>query len=363
MKILNIVTTRFEISGITNSVMNYFRYIDKSDMSIDFLVPNKVPSRLKDEIESNGGRVFEVERNRRPLSYFNNLVSIISKEKYDIVHAHGNSSTLVIEMLAAKKAGVNIRIAHSRNTTCKYLKIDKILRPLFHRYYTHGFACGEAAGKWLFGNRKFTVITNGNVIEKFAFRENVRKEYRKKYNIENQKVIGHVGSFNYQKNHEFLIDIFKRIINLDSNYTLMLVGDGPLMPSIQDKVRSLNIEDKVIFIGKSFEVDKIVQAMDIMVLPSRYEGLPNVVVEWQIAGLQSVISDCVTKEVMLTENVEFLPLETGADLWANEIIKTKLVDRKLEREKIISEITKAGFNVKENAKDLKKIYLNLVNNC
>lgn len=355
-----VVTTKFEISGITNSVMNYFRYMDKTDMNIDFLVPNLVPDRLRKEIENNGGKVFELlMRNRNPLKYMNKMESIVKNGNYDIVHAHGNSATLAVEMLAAKKAGTKIRISHSRNTTCKYLFIDKLLRPLFNRTYTQGFACGEEAGKWLFGNKKFTVITNGNDVERFTFNKNIRYEYRRAYNSEGKRVIGHIGSFNYQKNHEFLINIFYELLKINSECVLLLVGDGDLRPSIEDKVEKLGIRDKVVFAGKSLEVEKLVQAMDIMVFPSRYEGLPNVVVECQIACLPSLISDQITREVQITDLVEFLALEQGPKAWAQKINQMGQIEREDVKKDVINQITDAGFNIKENAKELKEIYKKL----
>lgn len=361
MKILTIVTTKFDISGITNSVMNYYRYMDKSDMKIDFLVPNKVSNRLRDEIESNGGRIFELlMRNKNPFLYIKQLEKIIRKGGYDIVHAHGNSSTLAVEMYAAKRAGAKVRIAHSRNTTCKYLTLDKLLRPIFNKTYTHGFACGVEAGKWLFEANPFTVITNGNDIDKFAFDEKTRNDFRQKYNLQDKKVIGHVGSFNYQKNHEFLINTFYELLKFDSNCVLVLVGEGDLKPSIEQKVVELGMEDKVIFTGKSFEVEKLLQAMDIMVLPSRYEGLPNVVVEWQIACLPSLVSDKVTSEAKLTDLVEFESLDKTPKDWAYKINKIEIINRSTISEEVQRGITKAGFNVKQNAIDLKNIYIKLI---
>ncbi|TYQ15961.1 UNVERIFIED_CONTAM: glycosyltransferase involved in cell wall biosynthesis [Acetivibrio alkalicellulosi] len=362
MRVLIIMTTTMEISGITMSVMNYYRYMDKNDMSIDFIAPNVVPKRIRDEIELNNGKIFELlMRRRNPIKYFNTMRKIISEGKYDIVHAHGNSCTLALEMLAARLEAVKVRIAHSRNTTCVHRLIHKLLRPIFDTSYTDGFACGVEAGKWLFRRNKFTVIKNGNDIDKFAFNQKTRQEYREKYKLNGKKVIGHVGYFNYQKNHEFLIEVFNDLVKINPEYVLLLVGDGSLKEDIKSKVKKLGLENQVIFIGKSLEVERLVQAMDIMVLPSRYEGLPNVVVEWQIACLPCLVSDKVTKEVKLTDLVEFMPLEAGSKEWANKINKIKLIDRNLIKDSIVKQITRAGYNVKENAKELKKLYIELTN--
>lgn len=357
IKILIIFTTHFGMDGITNNVMNYYRHMDKRDLSIDFVVPNIMAENLRNEIEKNNSNIYElINRNSNPIAYLYKLIKIIKINNYDIVHAHGNSCTLEVEMLAAKLAGTKIRIAHSRNTSCTHKVIDKILRPFFDLTYTHGFACGVDAGKWLFKDKPFTIITNGNDIEKFSYKDDIRLKYRKKYNLNDKKVIGHVGGFNYQKNQEFLIDIFKEVLEKDKKYFLILIGDGPERGRIEEKVKDFKLNDKVMFIGNSTEVNNLLQMMDVMVLPSRFEGLPNVVVEWQIAGLPSIISDKVTKDVKLTELVEFMPLEAGAEKWAEKIINTKIGNRSKDREKIEKEIKEAGFDIRENSKNLKKLY-------
>lgn len=361
IKLLIIATTRFDLDGITNSVMNYYRYMDKSDMQIDFVVPNKLRNGLRCEIERNNGQIFELlNRNKNPIFYYFQLKKIMQNGEYDVVHAHGNSCTLTVEMFAAKRAGIKIRIPHSRNTMCKHKLLHKLLRPLFNYSYTHGFACGEEAGKWLFGNNKFIVITNGNDVEKFKYNDKVRYKYRKKLNLENYIVIGHIGRFNKQKNHTFLIRVFKQLVNKSDKYRLMLVGDGELMPQIKKQVENYDLSDKVIFIGKSQNVDQLIQAMDIMLLPSLYEGLPNVVIEWQIAGLPSIVSENVTREVKITELINFLPLEVGPKAWAENIKKIRPINRESIKNKAIAQVRKAGFDVRKNAKQLKEIYIDLI---
>ncbi|MCG5102604.1 glycosyltransferase family 1 protein [Oceanobacillus alkalisoli] len=361
IRLLIIVTTKFELDGITNNIMNYYKYMDKSDMKVDFAVPNIVPDRLKNIIKANDGTIFELPyRNNNPIKYLINLKRIISKNNYNIVHAHGNSSTLALEMYAAKSAGINIRIAHSRNTMCKYKTINKVLRPIFDRNTTHGFACGVDAGKWLFRNNEFKVIKNGNDIEKFKPNQKVRRQVREKYDLQGKKVIGHVGHFNYQKNHEFLIEVFNELVRINPNTILFLIGDGKLRPFIKEKVEKMGLMDKVVFIGKSLEVEKLIQAMDVMVLPSRYEGLPNVSIEWQIACIPSVFSDGITKEIAITDLVHFMSLESGALEWAKLLDQIELVDRNEVSDRVVKQITDAGFNIEENSKELKKIYTNLL---
>lgn len=361
IKILMIPTSNFVNDGITNSIMNYYKYIDKQDIQIDFVVPNKLCDRLKKEMEANNSKYYELNRKKNPIKYIIDLKNIIKREKYDIVHAHGSSAILLLEMYAAKLAGCKIRISHSRNTKSAHPIVDKLLRPFFYRTYTHGFACGKDAGKWLFGNREFTVIPNGNDVQKFKYNKEIRQNFRKEMNLNQKKVIGHVGRFNYQKNHEFLIDIFYELTKLDSNAMLVLIGEGKLFNDIKEKVKKLGIKEKVIFVGESLKINKWLQAMDIMVFPSRFEGFPNVVVEWQIAGLPCIISDTITTDVKLTNLVQFMSLETSPKQWAEKINQIEIIDREKIQEENIKMIREKGFDISQNANLLKQKYIEIYN--
>lgn len=367
MKLLIIATSKFEMDGITGSIMNYYRYMDKTDMTIDFVLPNELPNYLQDDIVEDKTKIHVLPmklRKKRPISYILKLKKIIKEGNYDIVHAHGSSAILFLEMYAAKLARCPIRIAHSRNTKCDHPIVDKILRPFFYQNYTHGFACGKKAGEWLFPKRKFTIITNGNDIQKNQYNKQIREEYRKKYNLDDKKVIGHVGNFNYQKNHEFLIEIFDQLVKLDDSYYLVLIGEnrvnGKIKEEIEQKVKEKGLSQKVLFVGKTPEVAKWIQAMDIMVFPSRFEGLPNVVIEWQIACLPCVISSEITEEVQLTDLVKFMSLKDKPEKWAEEINNIKIINRETIKNKTIDEIREKGFDVKENAKFLKETYQELI---
>lgn len=362
MKVLNILTSPLVYDGISMSNMNYFRNMDKNKIQIDFVVP-VVEENIKKEIEEEKGHVYLIEgRRRATFTYMKKLIKLIREKKYDIVQAHGSSAILCIEMIAAKKAGCKIRIAHSRNTKADHKIADKLLRPIFYRTYTHGFACGEEAGKWLFGNRKFEIINNGKNVEEYQFNYKIRKEMREKNGLDNKIVIGHVGNFNEQKNHNYLIDIFYELTKNNGNkYKLILLGDGGLRKDIEEKVKNLKLENQVLFVGKTAEVSKWLQAMDIMVFPSKFEGFPNVLVEWQIAGLPCLISDKITDKVKLTNLVQFESIEEKPKKWAIRIKNIKLEDREANKEMLLTQIKEKGFDIKENARRLEKIYMQLYN--
>ncbi len=300
---------------------------------------------------------------KRPIMYCRKLYKIIKTEKYDIVHVHGSSSMMFMQLLTAKIAGVKIRIAHSRNTSCEHKLLNVLFKPFFKRIYTNAFACGKEAGEWLFGKKEnFVIIPNGKDCEMFEFQETIREQYRQKYNLRDKIVIGHIGNFNYQKNHEFLIDIFYELSKLNNNYYLILAGKGTLEKEIHDKIIELGLQKNVIFLGQVpvKEVANWLQAMDIMVFPSRFEGFPNVLIEWQIAGLPCIISDRITKDVKVTDLVKFISLDKSPKYWAEEIIKIKIQDRNLIKDKVINQIKEHGYDIKENAKRLEKIYENLI---
>lgn len=363
MKVLMIFSGIVSNEGIANNVINYFKYIDKSDLKMEFIVQNQPQEWMVNEIINNNSKYYVLDGRKKNIpKYVLELTKIIKQNKYDIVHVHGSSCLLFIDLLAAKLANVKVRIAHSRNTTCNHIFLHKLLRPLFNKVVTHCFACGEDAGKWLFKDRDFKVINNGKEINKFLYDEDVRNEYRKKLRIEDKIVVGHIGRFNNQKNHEFLIDIFSNLVMLNKNYVLLLIGEGALFEDIKEKVKKLNIQNNVIFMGETSEVPQLLQAMDLFVFPSKYEGLPNVLLEAQLAGLPIYASDVITDEVNICDLVQFLSLEYSPKIWVDRIVDDKKFDRIGKREIIKAKFIEAGFDIKENAKQLKKIYYDYIEN-
>ena len=252
---------------------------------------------------------------------------------------------------------------HSRNSSCEHVRADKILRPILYATYTSGFACGEKAGKWLFKDRPFTVISNGKDIDKFLFNAEIRDEYRNKLAADKKEILlGHVGLFHKQKNHFFLINTFAKVCEKSDCYRLVLIGEGEEMENVRKQVQNLNLQNKVDFLGRQSDVQNWLQALDIMVFPSLFEGMPNVVLEWQIAGLPSIISDTITKECTITDNVKYLSLHSGYDAWADAILKTKVLSRENQQSEIRETFKNAGFDIKENATALKAIYKKLLEN-
>lgn len=359
MRVLIISTVGLKYEGITSVILANLRAMDRTDLNIYVAGTIELKASICEEIRDLGCKLVELpNRKDDTWNYLKKLTKFIRTNKIDVVHAHGNSATLAIEMTAAFFGGCRHRIAHSHNTRCEQVKADKMLRPLFYLFCNEALACGKDAGKWLFKNRPFTVISNGRDIEQYQFNESLRKQNRDKYNLHNQTVIGHVGGFLPQKNHEFLLDIFREIHEIRPDTIFVLVGDGELRADMEKKAEALGIRESVIFTGIINNVSELLQAMDGMLLPSKFEGLPLVAVEWQIAALPCVLSDSITRDCAFSDLVEFCSLREPAKKWAERILYA--IDNK-DRKAYACQVKKlaraAGFDIKDNAEILRNMYL------
>jgi len=357
LKVLMINTVPMRYEGITMVMLNYARNMDRDGLQLDFLANNDVESSIRRELAGMGCGLHVLRnRNRRPLRYVLRLARLIRQNGYEVVHAHGNSCTLAVEMLAARLGGAKVRCAHSHNTKCSSPRLSRRLRPFFERLCTHGFACGTAAGQWLFGERPFVVLNNGTDGKRYGFDAAARTAFREALGIGGRTAIGHVANFNPQKNHAFLIDVFEEVHRRDPDPVLVLVGDGSCRGEIGERVRQKGLEDSVIFTGTSREIPQILSAMDFMVLPSLFEGLPNVLIEWQASGLRSLVADTVTPECRVTDLVEFLPLKP--QVWVEAILgmRVRAEDREADSERAARQIAAAGYDIRENAARLRRLY-------
>lgn len=355
MKILVINTVRFKLNGISAVIKNYYTAIDKDDLIMDFIaIDNPSPEYMSFFAENK--LCCNIIYKKNIVSYFIRIIKLCRKEKYDIVHIHGNSANMAIELFACLLGGVKVRIAHSHNTSSLHPLTHNLLFPFFTSLCTNRLACGEEAGKWLYHSKDFHVLKNGIHLSRYKFNNEVRCVYRKKIGIENQIVIGHIGNFIEQKNHAFMLEWFSELINKNTNYRLLLISDGALLDDMIIKAKRLGISDYVIFLGKTLEVQNYLQAMDVFVLPSLHEGLPVVLVEAQASGLPCIVSDCVARESDLTNSIQFVPI-TSTLKWVDEIVNIDYQDdRNKKSENNILEIRREGYDIKLNANELKEIY-------
>ncbi len=357
LRVLMVNTVPTLCDGVTMVMLNYVGSMDRTGMRVDFVAINDVEPSLRARLEGFGGALYSIpNRNRRPLAYIWRLSRLVRKSGCQVVHAHGNSCTLAFEMLAAWLGGAKVRCPHSHNTTCINRRAHRLLRPLFERLYTHGFACGREAGKWLFRDRPFTVLKNGLDAARFRFDPDTRAAYRARLGLEGRIALGHVGRFEARKNHRFLLEAFERAHAREPRLALVLVGDGPLTEEIRGLVRQKGLTDAVIFVGVSHEVPQLLCAMDLMALPSLFEGLPNVLIEWQASGLPALAADTVTREAGLTDLVTFLPL--GADTWAQAILDRAAApkDRPEASARAARAIAAAGYDIQNSAAGLRALY-------
>lgn len=359
IKILMSSTTPIQRDGISGVMINLTKHINKKNYHIDFISINDIEESLKSQIMELGCEITVIPRTmKHPIRYILKYAKVC--KSYDIVHVHGNSATMVLEMIAASIAGVKIRIAHSHNTYCLAKKIDKICRPLFQKLVNVRLSCGEEAGKWLFGDRKFFVINNGVNASKYAYNELDRIIIRNNMSWNNKIVLGNVANFLEAKNHKFLIEVFKSLLELDEKYRLVLIGSGELLSDIQKLVSSYQINDLVSFTGSISNVESYLSAMDYIVMPSVNEGLPLTLIEEQSNGLICFVSNQITNEVDVSGNVKFLGLEKSADEWAKYIdcVVREKYDRHFSSFNAQSAIRLNGYDILESVKKLEEIYSN-----
>lgn len=356
IRVLHVVTD-MRRGGLETMLMNYYRKIDRNVIQFDFLTHRDYRSDYDDEIESLGGIIYHLSKlNPFSKSYKNELHQFIKgHSEYEIVHVHQDCLSSVI-LKEAKRCNIPVRIAHSHNSSqnkdIKYL-IKLVFKQSIPRYATHLMACSKEAGKWMFGkSADFSVLNNAIDATKYSFNADKRNVVRNSFGIsQDTLVLGHVGRFSYPKNHTFLIDVFNQVSKI-KNAKLLLVGDGKLRKEIEEKVESFALQKHVIFTGVREDVSDLLQAMDVFVFPSHYEGLPVTLIEAQSAGLPCFISDKVPIECKKTDLVQQLPLSASAEQWAKDIVVCKQ-DRKNRYEEIVS----SGYDITKNAKWLEEYYL------
>jgi len=351
-------------AGVESVVFNYYKNIDRSKIQFDFIVHDDSPYEIPDEIKKLGCFVFKVPPYKKLFSYIKALKLIFLAGNYKIVHSH-MSTISVFTLFAAKLAKIPVRIVHSHATAGKgkgeFLRNTfKFFLRFFSKVYpTHLFACSQYAGIWMFGKNQFkkgniTVINNAIDSDNYLFNEKIRLETRTKLGINDKFVLGHVGRFMPQKNHSFLIDIFYEVSKRDKTAILLLVGEGELKKRTEKKVEQLGLYN-VFFLGARDDVNELYQAMDVFILPSLYEGLPVVLVETQVSGLPSVVSNKVSPETKFTDIIDFVDSKKSASDWAEIILQKK----SFIRHDISGELKTDKFLIKNEAKKLENIYIKI----
>lgn len=358
IRVLQVVTYMGR-GGLETMLMNYYRNIDRSKVQFDFLVHRDFTADYDAEILALGGKIYRLPRLNPFSPTYRKKLDAFFKEhpEYKIVHSHLDCMA-GIPLKYAKANGVPHRIAHAHSNN--QAKDKKYLLKLFYKrnipaYATKLFACSREAGEWMFGGADFSVMNNAIDAKQYSYQPEARQSMRESLGIpQDALVVGHVGRFAPEKNHSFLIDIFAELVKVRPNSRLLLVGAGDLQVQMQEKVVSLGIGEQVIFAGLRSDVPQVMQAVDVFVMPSLFEGLGIANIEAQAAGLPCLISDKVPIECEKTSGlVRQIPLTSRAEKWATEILKVESVQRR----NTYDEIKQAGFDICENAQRLEHFYL------
>lgn len=353
------------IGGSQTMVMELYRKIDKSKVQFDFIVDRKNELLYYDEIIKLGGKVFifdEYYRGYNHFAFIKQLDSFLDKHKeYNIIHCHVRSVASIILKIAKRRGLITIAHSHSTsNGTGVKSIIKKLLQSNICKYSDYLLACSRQSAIWLYGEKncgnRCYVLNNSIDSNKYKYNNEVREYVRKKLNIENKIVIGQVGRLANMKNHLFSLKVLYECVKINPNYCLLIVGDGDLKSQIKKEIITLGLENNVIMLGNRTDVNELLQAMDIFLMPSIFEGLPLSLVEAQASSLLCFISNNVQDGILDDNLVISLSLDDGAKKWANEI-NSKLHYIRKDTRKLISD---NNFDSSSNSKWICNFYQMIV---
>lgn len=369
VKVLHFVSTPAIWNGVMSVIMNYYRHIDRERVQFDFLCFMPCEQSYEEEIKRMGGRVFYIPKPGSSIDSLKELRKFFETHgnEYQVVHNHEVYLSFCLEPLA-RRSGISRFIVHSHATRYSDRPTSAIRNAILcfpiRFMQCETLACSREAGSFLFGNKKvknssFYVLHNAIEVDRFSFDWCERNRLRKQLKIEDCFVIGHVGRYMPQKNHSFLIKMFAKLHNDMPNARLLLVGDGPCKSSIMRQCMKYGIMEYVLFIGNVSDVQKWYSAMDILVLPSVFEGLGNALIEAQANGLTCLASERVPKEAKIGNTCKFLPLKEG--VWMRAILDIEKMKPKREekkQKKINESFEMAHYDINVESRWLQNYYEN-----
>lgn len=363
MRVLQIVDS-LDMGGIQTFLLNLNSKIDQSKVAFDYLVFRPHEQVLEKEFIGIGAKVYKLPNWRKgPIK---NRIAIRDfyreHSEYQIIHYHAGTLVDIGPLVEAKHAGICFRIMHSHNTHAAggyyNTALHNIHKKSISTLATHYFACGDLAAKWMYGGTSVEdsvrIINNGIVTERYRYDSSVREKKRRELGLSNKLVIGHIGRFSPEKNQSFLVDVMKTIHDENKNACLIFIGDGPEKSSVMEKVRSNELKNCIQFLGIRKDVEQLLQAMDVFVMPSLFEGFPVVLVEAQAAGLPCIISDSISSEVKINENVVGLSLNESKQNWARAILEHGI------RIETTTKLCESGFDIQNTANCLADFYKGLI---
>lgn len=365
-KILIVTACDLSGGGVPVFLYNMLSNMDIKELCIHIYFPGKIVlQELADKFLELGTVLYTGEcgegENVREIAY-NDIACLTGLYKYDVIHS--NSGKVWINYYSCYfgiKNNIPVRIVHSHNALLPRKKPeiqrqDDNYRQFIRENATDFLACSVKAAKWLFGPdfQNYIILKNGIDLENYKFDIDARAKYHKELGLNNKFVIGHVGRFVKQKNHIFLLEVFSEIIKNDSDCILLMAGGGELLEEIKETSKKMGINNKCVFLGERMDIYGLLNAMDVFVFPSLFEGLPISLIEAQANGLPCVISDEITKEVCLLKEITMLSLKDSAKHWAGQVLKYKTL--KIERKTHYTELETEGYSVKNSAIRLFQLY-------
>ena len=355
--------------GVESVIMNYYRNIDKDKIQFDFLCNTDIVA-YEDEIIKLGGKVYRITaRSKNRKEYKIQMKDFFQShaKEYTSIWVNVCSLANIDYLKYAKKYGIKYRIIHSHNSQ----NMDSLLRGLMHRwnrlfikkYATDFWSCSDDASKWFYSKKiinsdKFLLVKNAINYDTFKFNEVIRNEYRKKLDIEDKFVIGNVGRIHFQKNHPFIIKVFSEIHKMKKNSVLLLVGDGVEKEKIKEMVKQYNLEKNVLFLGIRKDTPQLLNAMDVFLFPSLFEGLPLALVEAQTSNLLIYASKGrINKDIVINEdNFNFLSIEDSEKIWAEKIVSDFKKNSNDRNKDILNLLQTSGYDINQEKEKIQKIF-------
>lgn len=362
MQVALICNSAFGADGISMSVMNNHRYYKNKGITYHLIYssihsPQEVVDEYVYDFCKDGDKAEFITKDNGLYAFAKKLYYNLLHEKIDIVYVNGSSSAILLEIIIAKIVGVKKIISHAHSTGSSHPVVHRLLRPLINILADEKLACGDNAGHWMYGEHaKFVVIPNCIDTTLYCFNQTVRDEVRREIGSDSEEiVIGHVGYFQEVKNQSFLLGVMKSLsINSEKNYKLLLIGLGPMKEMIEDECKKLGLSENVLFLGNRNDVCRLMMAMDVLCMPSLYEGFPIVAVEAQASGLPVFVSKNVSKEIGITDLVDFISINEGPGPWVNAL--EKLVISNEARNLYADKVKEAGYDIRHSAEMLENIY-------
>lgn len=351
------------LGGIETYLYKIYTHINRNSFKFDFLTIGKEDPIWINEFTEMGSRFYKItSRKENAFKNIFELKNLFKNERFDVVHCHMNTLSYIAPVKIALKSQVPV-IIHSRNAGATHSVITNLLHNInsinLPKYKIKKIAVSDLAGEWLFGQgTNFQVINNGVDIEKFAFDENKRNTIRKELGIKDELTIIHVGAMREQKNHIFLVDIFHEVHKRQPNSKLILIGDGVLKEQIVNRIKKLGLQDHIILTGIKHNISDYLSAADLFLFPSLFEGFPNAVIEAETSGLPCLISDVITKEVLINDSCYSISLGSDSKAWADKLLSISINNT---RKDSAQKIRNKGFSVEEEIKKISSIYWDVVN--